>query len=49
MLMEGEQLHLVGVRERIGEQSPCRARDATTDGSTYLPMQQRQVLETGQD
>ncbi|MFP5402055.1 MAG: hypothetical protein ACLGH1_08915 [Gammaproteobacteria bacterium] len=49
MLMEGEQLHLVGVRERIGERYRVERVTPTQIEFTYLPMQQRQVLETGQD
>ena len=49
MLMEGEQLHLVGVRERIGEHYRVERVTPTQIEFTYLPMQQRQVLETGQD
>ena len=49
MLMEGEQLHLVGVRERIGENYRVERVTPTQIEFTYLPMQQRQVLETGQD
>lgn len=49
MLMEGEQLHLVGVRERIGEHYRVERVTPTQIEFTYLPMQLRQVLETGQD
>ena len=49
MLMEGEQRHLVGVRERIGENYRVERVTPTQIEFTYLPMQQRQVLETGQD
>ena len=49
MLMEGEQLHLVGVRGRIGEHYRVERVTPTQIEFTYLPMQQRQVLETGQD
>lgn len=49
MLMEGEQLHLAGVRERIGEHYRVERVTPTQIEFTYLPMQQRQVLETGQD
>lgn len=49
MLMEGEQLHLVGVRERIGDRYRVERVTPTEIEFTYLPMQQRQVLETGQD
>ena len=49
MLMEGDQLHLVGVRERIGDRYRVERVTPTQIEFTYLPMQQRQVLETGQD
>ncbi len=49
MLMEGEALHLVGVRERIGDRYRVERVTPTQIEFTYLPMQQRQVLETGQD
>lgn len=49
MLMEGEQLHLVGVRQRIGEHYRVERVTPTQIEFTYLPLQQRQVLETGQD
>lgn len=49
MLMEGEQLHLVGARERIGDRYRVERVTPTQIEFTYLPMQQRQVLETGQD
>lgn len=49
MLMEGEELHLVGVRERIGEHYRVERVTQTQIEFTYLPMQERQVLETGQD
>lgn len=49
MLMEGDQLHLVGAREHIGEHYRVERVTPTQIEFTYLPMQQRQVLETGQD
>jgi hypothetical protein len=49
MLMEGDQLHLVGARERIGDHYRVERVTPTQIEFTYLPMQQRQVLETGQD
>ena len=49
MLMEGDQLHLVGARERIGQLYRVERVTPTQIEFTYLPMQQRQVLETGQD
>lgn len=49
MLMEGEELHLVGARERIGDRYRVERVTPTQIEFTYLPMQQRQVLDTGQD
>lgn len=49
MLMEGDQLHLVGARERIGEHYRVERVTPTQIEFTYLPMQERQVLDTGQD
>lgn len=49
MLMEGEALHLVGVRERIGDRYRVERVTPTQIEFTYLPLQLRQVLETGQD
>lgn len=49
MLMEGDELHLVGVRERIGDRYRVERVTPTQIEFTYLPLQLRQVLETGQD
>ena len=49
MLMEGDQLHLVGVRGRIDDRYRVERVTPTQIEFTYLPMQLRQVLETGQE
>ena len=49
MLMEDDVLHLVGVHERIGERYRVERVTPTQIEFTYLPTQQRQVLEIGQD
>lgn len=49
MLMEGDRLHLVAARERIGEQYRVERVTSARIEFTYLPLQQRQVLDIGQD